>query len=118
MNYREGTGMEQRMEALELANRVRIERARIKRDLAAGRMTLAQAVASPWCRTARLVDLLLAQPKWGRVKSFKMIRRLGIVDTRTVGSLTMRHRRSLLAETDVIQARLAVSADRRARATA
>ena len=61
----------QRMEALQRANDVRSRRAQLKRDLKAGRQPIHELLLEPpeYLGTAKVFDLLLAVPKYGRVRS-------------------------------------------------
>jgi guanylate kinase len=61
----------QRMDALKRANEIRTQRARLKRDLKAGRTQIHGLLLDPpeWLATAKVFDLLLAVPKYGRVKA-------------------------------------------------
>jgi len=60
----------QRMEALQRANDIRSRRAQLKRDLKAGRQPIHELLLEPpeYLLTAKVFDLLLAVPKYGRVK--------------------------------------------------
>jgi hypothetical protein len=60
-----GRSREQRLRALRLANEIRSARAKLKKDLASGKIEPAQILAQPpeWVRTARVRDVLLALPK-------------------------------------------------------
>ncbi len=92
--------LEQRMEALHLANEIRRRRAVLKRDLKAGRADLVQLLLEPpaWLETAKVMELLLALPKYGRVKTLKTLRRATITTiSKTVGALSERQRRELVA---------------------
>lgn len=88
----------QRMDALALANEVRVARARLKRDLRAGRRSLAPLLLDPpeWLETAKVFDLLLATPKIGRVKAHKRMQRAMISPSKTMGGLSDRQRSCLL----------------------
>src|SRR6476619_7808744 len=65
----------QRMEALERANQIRTRRAQLKRDLKAGRSTIHDLLLEPptYVETAKVFDMLLAVPKYGRVKVHKVL---------------------------------------------
>jgi hypothetical protein len=67
---------EQRMAALEKADRVRLARAQLKRDLKARRVSICDVLADPpeWVGTMPVLQLLLAVPKVGRVKATAMLR--------------------------------------------
>jgi hypothetical protein len=84
--------LQQRMAALAKADRVRLARAQLKRDLKAGRVSICDVLADPpeWIETMPVLPLLLAVPKIGRVKATKMLQRGGISATKTVGGVSMR----------------------------
>ena len=93
-----GRSREQRLRALKQANEVRSARARLKRDLAAGEIELAQILACPpaCARTARVRDLLLVLPKIGSVKAGQILARCGIAHSKTLAGLSDRQRAELL----------------------
>ena len=93
-----GRSREQRLRALEQANEVRSARAKLKQDLAAGEIELAQILASPpaCARTARVRDLLLALPQIGSVKAGRILARCGIAHGKTLAGLSDRQRAELL----------------------
>jgi S13-like H2TH domain len=86
--------LSQRLAALSLANETRSERARLKRELKAGRITVLPLLLEPpdWLETMRAFDLLLAMPKWGRVKVRKLLDRECVSPSKTVGGLSDRQR--------------------------
>ena len=89
----------QRMDALALANDIRGKRARLKRYLKAGRVKVYQQLDAPpeWLMTAKVLDLLLAVPKVGRVKANKALVQCRISPSKTVGGLSDRQRRELVS---------------------
>lgn len=91
--------IEQRMTALDRANEIRCWRAQMKRDLKAGRRRIVPLLREPppELESMKLVDLLVAMPKVGRVKSMRMLSRLGVSPAKTVGGLTSRQRGDLIA---------------------
>ena len=93
-----GRSLAQRMEALDRANAVRSRRAQLKRDIAAGREQVSRVLArQPACvETMRVRDLLLALPRWGQVKTNKVLHCCVISPTRTVSDLTARQRAALI----------------------
>jgi len=93
-----GRPREQRLRALRLANEVRSARSQLKKDLASGKIELAQIVARPpeWVRTARVRDVLLALPKIGSVKAGRILADCGIAHSKTLGGLTERQRTELM----------------------
>ncbi len=88
----------QRMEALERANHIRSRRAKLKRDLRAGKATIDRLLESPpeYLETAKVFDLLLAVPKFGRVKANKILQQVRISPSKTVGGLSDRQRGELV----------------------
>ncbi len=88
----------QRMEALERANLIRSQRAQLKRDLRGGKVTIDGLLESPpeYLETAKVFDLLLAVPKYGRVKANKVLQQIRISPSKTVGGLSDRQRGELV----------------------
>ncbi|PZS08185.1 MAG: hypothetical protein DLM64_13150 [Solirubrobacterales bacterium] len=89
----------QRMEALQRANDIRSRRAQLKRDLKAGRQAIHELLLAPpaYLETAKVFDLLLAVPKYGRVKANKILAHCKISPSKTVGGLSQRQRAELVA---------------------
>ncbi len=89
----------QRLEALAIANQIRTRRKLLKRDLKAGRQSLTCLLADPppdWLESMKVIDLLLALPKVGRVKAAKTLNAGKISPAKTVGGLTDRQRDALI----------------------
>ncbi len=88
----------QRLEALKLANAVRTERATLKRDLKAGRVRIEQVLADPpeCVHSAKVADIMLAVPRYGRVKVSKILQRCRISPSKTVVGLSERQRGELI----------------------
>ncbi|MGH2870987.1 MAG: integration host factor, actinobacterial type [Solirubrobacteraceae bacterium] len=91
--------LRQRMEALQRANNIRSRRAQLKRDLKAGRTSIADLLSKPpdYVQTAKVFDLLLAVPKYGRVKVTKILSICRISPSKTLGGLSERQRGELVA---------------------
>jgi hypothetical protein len=89
----------QRMEALQRANDVRSRRAQLKRDLKAGRQQIHELLLHPpdYLQSAKVFDLLLAVPKYGRVKVNKILGHCRISPSKTLGGLSERQRGELVA---------------------
>ena len=89
----------QRMEALQRANEIRTKRAQLKRDLRAGRASVHQLLLEPpdWVETAKVFDMLLAVPKYGRVKVNKILQQCRISPSKTIGGLSERQRTELVS---------------------
>lgn len=88
----------QRLEALKLANAVRTERATLKRDLKAGRTRIDDVLLDPpdCVHSAKVADIMLAVPRYGRVKVTKVLQRCRISPSKTVIGLSERQRRELV----------------------
>jgi hypothetical protein len=88
----------QRMEALQRANDIRTQRAQLKRDLRAGKTTIDRLLEAPpeYLETAKVFDMLLATPKFGRVKANKILQQCRISPSKTVGGLSDRQRSELV----------------------
>ncbi|CAN5525758.1 hypothetical protein BH20ACT18_BH20ACT18_13420 [soil metagenome] len=89
----------QRMAALQRANEIRTRRAKLKRDLKAGRESIQQLLLNPpeYLETAKVFDMLLAVPKYGRVKVNKVLGQCRISPSKTFGGLSERQRSELVA---------------------
>lgn len=93
------TGEPQHLRALEHANRVRLARAALKRQIAAGEVAVPDVVLdSPWeARSMELSELLMSQKRWGRERCRRLLLALGIPENKKVGTLTERQRTALAA---------------------
>ena len=89
----------QRMDALKRANDIRTRRASLKRDLKAGRVHIHGLLLDPpeYLETAKVFDLLLAVPKYGRVKVNRILTQCRISPSKTVGGLSERQRGELVS---------------------
>jgi hypothetical protein len=89
----------QRMAALERANEIRMFRARMKREIGAGRRSVHVVLAAPVAEveTMKVFDLLMAMPKVGRVKANRLLTRAHVSPSKTLGGLTTRQRTELLS---------------------
>jgi S13-like H2TH domain len=89
--------LDQRMDALRKANEVRARRARLKRDLNAGRVSIcALLLEQPgYLETAKVFEMLLALPKIGRVKATKILQSCRVSPSKTFGGLSERQRAEL-----------------------
>ncbi len=88
----------QRLAALARANEIRSQRAQLKRDLKAGRISIQQLLTAPpiYLETAKVSDMLLAVPKYGRVKVNKILHNCRISPSKTIGGLSERQRAELV----------------------
>ena len=87
------------MDALARANQIRIKRAQLKRDLKSGRLSIHQLLLNPpeYVETAKVFDMLLAVPKYGRVKVNKVLTQCRISPSKTIGGLSQRQRDELVS---------------------
>ena len=90
--------LDQRMEVLQRANDVRVQRAQLKRDLKAGDAQIEEILLEPpeFVSTAKVFDMLMAVPKFGRVKAARLLNQCRISQSKTVGGLSERQRTELV----------------------
>jgi hypothetical protein len=90
--------LDQRLDALARANDVRSRRAALKAELKRGDANICDVIAAPpeFMLTAKVIDLLMAAPKRGRVKSARIMEQCRISPSKTVGGLSERQRAALL----------------------
>jgi hypothetical protein len=90
--------LNQRMVALTKANEIRTARAQLKRDLKAGRISIQKLIMDPpeYLETAKVFDMMLAVPKYGRVKVNKILQTCRISPSKTIGGLSDRQRAELV----------------------
>ena len=91
--------LDQRMDALKRANDIRVRRAQLKKDLKLGRVQIEQILGDPpeYVSTAKVFDMLMAVPKFGRVKASRFLNQCRISQSKTVGGLSERQRAELIA---------------------
>jgi hypothetical protein len=90
----------QHMRALAQANRVRLARADLKRQVAEGEVDVAGVVLScPWqAESMTIADLLMSQHRWGRTRCRRFLASIPMLETKTIGSMTERQRYALAAQ--------------------
>ena len=90
--------LDQRMDALKRANDVRVRRAKLKKDLKDGSVRIEQILRNPpdYVSTAKVIDILMAVPKFGRVKAARFLNTCRISQSKTVGGLSDRQRQELI----------------------
>jgi hypothetical protein len=90
--------LDQRMEALKRANDIRVKRAQLKKDLKAGKVEIEAILGTPpeYVETAKVFDMLMAVPKFGRVKAARFLNQCRISQSKTVGGLSERQRAELI----------------------
>jgi hypothetical protein len=89
----------QHMQALARANRVRLARAELKRQVADGELSVADVVLTcPWeADSMAIADLLMSQHRWGRTRCRRFLGAVPMSETKTIGSMTERQRNALAA---------------------
>ena len=90
--------LDQRMEALKRANDIRVRRAQLKKDLKNGSIGIDEILREPpeYLETAKVFDMLMAVPKFGRVKAARFLNQCRISQSKTVGGLSERQRAELV----------------------
>jgi hypothetical protein len=91
--------LDQRKRALKQANEVRSRRAALKVELKAGRVKIQELLLNPpsYLLTAKVIDMLLAVPKVGRVKANKVLKHCRVSPSKTFGGLSERQRKEIVA---------------------
>ena len=86
------------MEALKRANDIRVRRAQLKKDLKTGSVQIDEIHRDPpeYVSTAKVFDILMAVPKFGRVKAARFLNQCRISQSKTVGGLSDRQRAELV----------------------
>jgi len=90
--------LDQRMDALRRANEIRVRRAQLKKDLKSGSAEIETILNDPpeYVETAKVFDMLMAVPKFGRVKAARFLNQCRISQSKTVGGLSERQRAELV----------------------
>jgi hypothetical protein len=91
---------EQRMRALRRANEIRSKRAQLKRDLKGSKVKIQTLLMDPpeYVQTAKVIDMLMAVPKYGRVKTNRILNQCRISPSKTIGGLSERQRAELVSQ--------------------
>jgi hypothetical protein len=90
--------LDQRMDALRRANDIRVKRAQLKKDLKLGQTRIDEILRDPpeYVSTAKVLDMLMAVPKFGQVKAKRYLNQCRISESKTVGGLSDRQRTELI----------------------
>ena len=88
----------QSMEALVLANEVRLARADLKRRVKDGETDIREVLREVPEEVAsmKVFDLLAAQHRWGRQRVLRLMRDAELSESKRLGELTERQRRVLI----------------------
>ena len=93
---------EQRAQALEKAAMARRKRAEVKQLLKTGSISLSEllegAEADPMVAGIKVSAVLASMPRIGKIKSKRLMEKLGIADNRRIRGLGERQRAALLEE--------------------
>ncbi len=81
------------------ANEIRTLRAKLKRDLKAGRVQIIGLLRDPpqYLLTAKVWDMLMAVPKYGRVKTGRVLKTCRVSPSKTFGGLSERQRNEIIS---------------------
>ena len=87
------------MDALRRANDIRAARAKLRKDLKEGQESIDAVLLDPpeYVMTAKVFDMLLAVPKYGRVKTNRILHQARISPSKTIGGLSERQRAELVS---------------------
>jgi len=91
--------LEEKKKALKKAQRVRSQRAKLRRDLKAGRMTIREVLEradDDVIAKMRVVYLLESLPRIGKIRTRKIMNDIGIDETRRIQGLGSRQKQALL----------------------
>jgi hypothetical protein len=93
------SGGQQHLLALARANRVRLARAELKRQIAGEEISASQVILEcPWeAASMSISDLLMCQRRWGRARCRRLLVSLGVPENKQIGTLTQRQRGALAA---------------------
>ncbi len=90
--------LDQRMDALRRANQIRSLRAQVKKDLKSGAVSVCSVIEAPpeYVFTAKVFDIIVAAPKFGKVKATRLLNQCRISQGKTLGGLSERQRGELV----------------------
>lgn len=98
----------QHMVALNKANKVRSARAALKRQVSEGEVTAAAVLRDPppEADTMPVLDLLMAQHRWGRDRARRALAIVPVHELKPVGRMTLRQRFYLATLVEMSRAQL------------
>lgn len=84
--------VQKRDASLQLANRIRIERSKVKQDLRTGEVQLGELLHNPprCIHTMPIFDLLMTLPRYGKSRVNRWLTRAMVSPSKHVGTLTER----------------------------
>ncbi len=91
--------LDQRKQALKRANEIRTQRASLKRDLKAGKVSIQKLLLEPpeYLLTAKVFDMLVNVPKFGRVKASRVLKACRVSHSKTFQGLSERQRNEIVS---------------------
>lgn len=87
---------EQRRRALDRANEVRLAAAEVRAEVAAGCLSIEEALYDERAGSLTAARLIMARRWWGPTKTRKLLHRLMIGEQKRVGMLTDRQKRAIV----------------------
>ncbi len=84
--------LSQPLAALERAQQIRFAAISVKRELKAGELTIAAALADPRAGTIKAIDLLSAMPTWGPIRAASLLANVGVAENVRVREMSARMR--------------------------
>jgi len=92
---------QQALDALQIANEVRVKRAKILRRFNAGEISLRDVFADPHMEKARIYDVLTKKKQWGAARVRRLLRNLAVSENRVLSSLSERQKKAIIDATEV-----------------
>ena len=88
----------QHMIALNRANRIRLARAKLKREVANSTRSVLDVLRDvpEETQTMAVMELLMAQPRWGRTRVRHILLTLALPENKQIGTMTERQRTALV----------------------
>jgi hypothetical protein len=95
----DGARVEQRLDALARANRMRVARANLKRRIASGDVSCADLLLRPtWeIQSMPVAALLASQRYWGKYRARQFLRSIQLSELKSIGAMTERQRLTAVA---------------------
>jgi len=95
----DGARVEQRLDALARANRLRAARASLKRRIASGEVSCADLLLRPtWeMQSMPVAALLASQRYWGKYRCRQFLRSIQLSEVKSIGAMTERQRLTAVA---------------------
>jgi hypothetical protein len=86
------------MDALKLANEIRLRRAEIKRDLHSGKIDIRGLILNPPEEILNMTfyEMFTAQKRWGRDRTLRLFNRVRLSETLKFGALSQERRQQLV----------------------